>query len=143
MWRIKKLWYITISYSHIESYKHLYRNHSKYRKEKCFLRHNIEVPEPRRLQYGIVYATIPETVTAFKHRDGAVFFGCSCPLLMAGGTPPETPLELSKASVPLQVRMMSPPLHFSGFLLSCYPSKVQYPCNVCHRSRGLAAGPTG
>ena len=59
------------------------------------------------------------------------------------GTLPGTPLELSRACVPLQVRKMSPPLLFSGFLLSCYPYEVQYPCNFCHRSRGPAAGPTG
>ena len=43
---MKKLWYIMIFYSHIESYEHLYRNHMTYRKGKCFLRHYIEVGEP-------------------------------------------------------------------------------------------------
>ena len=43
---MKKLWYIMIFHSHIESYEHLYRNHMTYRKGKCFLRHYIEVAEP-------------------------------------------------------------------------------------------------
>ena len=43
---MKKLWYIMIFYSHIESYEHLHRNHMTYRKGKCFLRHYIEVAEP-------------------------------------------------------------------------------------------------
>ena len=34
---MKKLWNIMIFYSHIESYKHLNRNHMKDRKGKCFL----------------------------------------------------------------------------------------------------------
>ena len=34
---MKKLWYITIFYSHIESYKYLNRNHMKDKKESALL----------------------------------------------------------------------------------------------------------
>ena len=58
-----------------------------------------------------------------KHKDGIVYLDVPAPA-KAGGMFPETPLELIEAFVPLQVRMMLPPLHFSGFLWSCYTSEV-------------------
>ena len=76
---MKKLWFITIFYSHIKSYKHLNRNHTKSRNGKLLFRHNFKVPELWCLQFGIVDATIPETGTAMKHRDGAVFLDVSAP----------------------------------------------------------------
>ena len=54
----------------------------------------------------------------------ALFTWMSPPLPRPGGMFPGTPLKLSKAFMPLQVRTMLPPLHFSGFLWSCYTSEV-------------------
>ena len=112
---MKKLWYIMIFI--------LILNHTnisigitlKVEKGKCFLDTIYGCPN---LDDSIMESWMrqsPETGTALKHRDGAVF------LDVARGTPPGTPRELSNASVPLQVRKMLPPLLFSRFLLSCYP----------------------
>ena len=80
-------------YSHTESYKHLNRNQMKSRKEKCS-RHNIGVPEPWWLQYGIVDATIPQGRNSRGTQRWRCFLGCSHPLPMAGSMFPGTPLEL-------------------------------------------------
>merc|ERR1711873_373921 len=68
------------------------------------------------------YCTLIYTHLYWSH-SGWLLLLMILPLLMVGGMFPGTPLELRKAFVPLQVRMMSPPLHFSEFLWSCYTSK--------------------
>ena len=76
---MKKLWYITIFYSHIESYKHLNRNHMKDRKGKCFIDTVLGARQPWYLQFGIVDVTIPETGTSNETLRWHCFLGCPCP----------------------------------------------------------------
>ena len=64
---MKKLWYITIFYSHIESYKHLYGIHMKtLEKRKCFL---TQILLPRNLAIlGILSAPILMQYPAIIHK---------------------------------------------------------------------------
>ena len=82
--------------------------------------------------FGICICNNPLRQSQPRNTETVLFTWMSPFLPMAGDMFPGTPLKLSNALVPLQVRTMLPPLHFLGFLWSCYTSEVS-PDNFSNR----------
>ena len=76
---MEKLWYITIFYSHIESYKHLIWNHMKDRKVKCFFDTILGTQNLDDSSMDSWMWQSPEIGTAMKHKDGTVFLDVPAP----------------------------------------------------------------
>ena len=76
---MKKLWYIMIFYSHIESYEHLNRNHMKERKWMCFIDTGLGAHNLGYLQFGIGMWQSPRQGLSTKHWDDTVFLDVLAP----------------------------------------------------------------
>ena len=76
--------------------------------------------------FGICGHTNPPRLRQPRNTEMALFAWMAQPLLMAGGTSPGTYWRwvMLPYQWPPKVRTMLPPLHFSGFLWSCYTSEV-------------------
>ena len=66
---MKNVWYITIFYSHIESYKHLNRNHMKDRKGKVLYRHSIGCSSTLISPVWNRVCSNPDAVPATQHKS--------------------------------------------------------------------------